>query len=113
MTALSASPNEAFAEQHVVELHLPQDAVDRIANRIWQVLEKGPDGLAVRLADGPYPGSVFLASTETYDLFNTCNTWTAAVLHGAGLPIDPNVLLADQVMQQVDRIAMLQARQRR
>jgi hypothetical protein len=113
MTALSASPNEAFAEQHVVELHLPQDAVDRIANRIWQVLEKGPDGLAVRLADGPYPGSVFLASTETYDLFNTCNTWTAAVLHGSGLPIDPNVLLADQVMQQVDRIAMLQARQRR
>ena len=88
MTALSASPTEAFADQHVVELHLPQDAVDRIADRIWQVLEKGPDGSAVRLADGPYPGSVFFASTETYDLFNTCNTWTAAVLHDAGLPID-------------------------
>jgi len=70
-------------------------------------------GRAVRLADGPYPGSVFLASTETYDLFNTCNTWTAAVLNDAGLPIDPRVLLADQVMQQVDRIATLQARQRR
>jgi hypothetical protein len=78
-----------------------------------QVLEKGSDGSAVRLADGPYPGSVFLASTETYDLFNTCNTWTAAVLNDAGLPIDPRVLLADQVMQQVDRIATLQARQRR
>ena len=113
MTALSASPIEAFADQHVVELHLPQDAVDRIANRIWQVLEKGPVGSAVRLADGPYPGSVFLASTETYDLFNTCNTWTAALLYDAGLPIDPQVLLADQVMQQVDRIAILQARQRR
>jgi hypothetical protein len=113
MTALSASPAEAFADQHVVQLHLPQDAVDRIANRIWQVLEKGSDGSAVRLADGPYPGSVFLASTETYDLFNTCNTWTAAVLNDAGLPIDPRVLLADQVMQQVDRIATLQARQRR
>jgi uncharacterized protein (TIGR02117 family) len=113
MTALSASPTEAFADQHVVQLHLPQDAVDRIANRIWQVLEKGSDGSAVRLADGPYPGSVFLASTETYDLFNTCNTWTAAVLNDAGLPIDPRVLLADQVMQQVDRIATLQARQRR
>ena len=113
MTALSAPPTEAFADQHVAELHLPRDAVDRIADRIWQVLEKGPDGSAVRLADGPYPGSVFLASTETYDLFNTCNTWTAALLHDAGLPIDPQVLLADQVMQQVDRIAILQARQRR
>ena len=113
MTALSASPIEAFADQHVVELHLPQDAVDRIANRIWQVLEKGSDGSAVRLADGPYPGSVFLASTETYDLFNTCNTWTAALLHDAGLPIVPQVLLADQVMQQVNRIAVVQARHRR
>jgi uncharacterized protein (TIGR02117 family) len=113
MTALSASPIEAFADQRVVELHLPQDAVDRIANRISQVLETGPDGSAVRLGDGPYPGSVFFASTETYDLVNTCNTWTAALLHDAGLPIDPQVLLADQVMQQVDRIAILQARQRR
>ncbi len=113
MTALSASPTEAFADQHVVELHLSQNAVDRIADRIWLILEKGPDGSALRLADGPYPGSVFLASTETYDLFNTCNTWTAAVLHDAGLPIDQHVLLADQVMQQVDRIAMSQARQRR
>ena len=34
-------------------------------------------------------------------------------LHDAGLPVDPQVLLADQVMQQVDRIAILQARQRR
>jgi hypothetical protein len=112
MTALSASPTKAFADQHVVELHLPQDAVDRIANRIWHILEKGPDGSAVRLADGPYPGSVFLASTETYDLFNTCNTWTAALLHDVGLPIDPQVLLAGQVMQQVDRIAIWQAQQR-
>jgi hypothetical protein len=113
MTALSASPTEAFVDQRVVELHLPRDAVDRIANRIWQALEKGPDGVAVRLADGPYPGSVFLASTETYDLLNTCNTWTATVLRDAGLPIDPHVLLADQVMQQVDRIAILQGQQRR
>jgi uncharacterized protein (TIGR02117 family) len=113
LTALSAPPTEAFADQHVVELHVPQQAVDRIASRIWQVLEKGPDGAAVRLADGPYPGSVFLASTETYDLFNTCNTWTAAVLHDAGLPVNPHVLLADQLMQQVDRLATLQERQPR
>jgi uncharacterized protein (TIGR02117 family) len=112
MTALSASPTEAFADQHVVVLQLSRAAVDRIADRIWHILEKDPEGSAVRLADGPYPGSVFLASTETYDLFNTCNTWTAAVLRDAGLPIDPHVLLADQVMQQVDRIAILQARQR-
>ena len=111
MTALSASPSVAFADQHVVELHVPQDAVDRIAEGIWRVLEKGQDGSAVRLADGPYLGSVFFASTETYDVFNTCNTWTAQLLHDAGLPIDPHVLLADGVMQQVERIAAMQAHQ--
>ena len=46
MTALSASPTEAFADQHVVELHLPQDAVDRIADRIWQVAGKRPGRLS-------------------------------------------------------------------
>ncbi len=109
MTALSAAPTVAFADYQVVELRLPQSGIDRIAARIWNGLEKAPDGTARRLADGPYPGSVFFAGAETYDAFHTCNTWTALVLRDAGLPVDTHVLLVDQVMQQVQRIATLQA----
>jgi uncharacterized protein (TIGR02117 family) len=114
MTALRASPTEAFADEQVVTLRLSQDGVDRISELIWQALEKTADGSPVPLADGPYPGSLFYASHETYDAFHTCNTWTALLLHDSGLPVDPRgVLFVGQVMRQVAAIASLQARQAR
>jgi hypothetical protein len=114
MTALRAPPMEAFADEQVVTLRLTQDSVDRVAELIWLALEKTADGSALRLADGPYPGSVFYASHETYDAFHTCNTWTALLLHDSGLPVNPRgVLFVGQVMQQVAAIATMQARQNR
>ena len=109
LTALNAPPDVAFADQRVVMLHLPQTGVDEIADGIWQALEK-QDGAAVRLADGPYVGSMFYASRETYDLFYTCNTWTARLLRDAGFPMNTNVVFADQIMRQVSGIAERQAR---
>ena len=110
MTALRAAPTEAFADETVVTLHLPRSGVERIAARLWDDLEKTADGSVVRLADGPYIGSVFYASRETYDAFRTCNTWTALVLRDGGLPMQTHVLFAGQVMQQVARIAAMQTR---
>ena len=83
----------------MVILHLPPSDVARIATRLWEGLEKRADGSAVRLADGPYVGSVFYASRETYDAFHTCNTWTALVLRDGGLPMNTHVLFAGQVMR--------------
>ena len=77
LTALRASPIEAFADQKVVTLQLPRNGVEQIAALIWDGLEKTADGPPVRLGDGPYVGSVFYASSETYSAFHTCNTWTA------------------------------------
>jgi uncharacterized protein (TIGR02117 family) len=114
MTALRAPPTEAFSDEQVVTLRLTQDGVDRIAELIWQALEKTADGSALRLAAGPYPGSLFYASNETYDAFHTCNTWTALLLRDSGLPVDPRgVLFVGQVMRQVAAIASMQARQGR
>jgi uncharacterized protein (TIGR02117 family) len=110
VTALLATPTEAFADQTVVMLHLPRSGVERIAMRLWDDLEKAADGSAARLADGPYVGSAFYASPDTYDALHTCNTWTAQVLREGGLPMNTHVLFADQVMQQVARIAATQAR---
>ncbi len=110
MTALNAPPTEAFADHEVVVLHLPRNDVARIAARLWDGLEKHTDGSAWRLATGPYVGSMFYASTETYDGFHTCNTWTALVLRDGGLPMNTHVLFAGQVMRQVSQIAEMQGR---
>jgi hypothetical protein len=109
LTALTAPPPEAFPEHKVIILRLPQDSVARVAAQLWDDLEKTPDGSVLRLADGPYVGSAFYASNETYDAFHTCNTWTALLLREVGFPVDPHVLFADQVMRQVSVIATQQA----
>jgi len=112
MTALRAPPTEAFADEQAVTLRVTQQQLDRLAELIWRSLERTAGGAAHRLADGPYPGSVFYASNETYDAFYTCNTWTARVLRDGGLPIDPRgVLFAGQVMRQATQIAAAQVRQ--
>jgi uncharacterized protein (TIGR02117 family) len=109
MTALNAPPTEAFADQKVVTLQLPPDGVQRIVARLWDDLEKTADGSPVQLGDGPYPGSVFYAGSETYDALHTCNTWTALRLRDGGVPMNTRVLFAGEVMQQVARIAAIQA----
>jgi hypothetical protein len=113
LTALRAPPAEAFVDQTVVTLHLPRSGVERIAARLWEGLEKATDGSVVRLANGPYLGSAFYASRETYAAYHTCNTWTALVLRDGGLPINTHVLFAGEVMEQVSRIAAVQASQAR
>jgi hypothetical protein len=114
MTALRAPPTEAFSDEQVVTLRLTQNGVVTLSELIWQALEKTPVGAAQRLADGPYAGSVFYASGETYDAFHTCNTWTALLLRDAGLAVDPRgVLFVGQVMRQAGAIAAVQARQNR
>lgn len=60
------------------------------------------DGQPIRLERGPWPHSEFFASTKHYDALHTCNTWTAAALSFAGLPVrSTGVLFAHQVMSQI------------
>jgi hypothetical protein len=56
----------------------------------------------VFVGDGPYPGSAFYASKQTYFGLFTCNTWTAEALWAGGVPVTTQaVLFADQVTGQV------------
>lgn len=57
------------------------------------------------LGPGPYPASRFYASTGTYSLGNTCNTWTAEALHVAGLPVSASgVVFASGVTEQLEGV---------
>ncbi len=113
VTALTATPAAAFGARHVVVLHVSADGMARITSALWQALEKSSDGTPALLGDGPYPGSVFYAAGGTYDAFNTCNTWTAQMLHAGGLPLSPaGVLFSGQVMDMARAIAAQQASMR-
>jgi uncharacterized protein (TIGR02117 family) len=110
MTALSATPDQAFGQENVVVLRVPRAGLDRIVAAIWQEFELAPAGGPILLADGPYPGSVFYAARDTYDGLYTCNSWTADILRSGGLPMPvAGVLFAGQVMGMVRWIGAHQA----
>ncbi len=99
VTALRASPEQAFGARHVVALRVSRAGLARIEAAIWREFELAPTAQPVRLGDGPYAGSVFYAATGTYYGLYTCNTWTIETLQAAGLPVAASgVLFSGQVM---------------
>ena len=99
MTALRATPEQAFGDRNVVILHLPSSGLANIEAAIAHEFEASATGAPTKLADGPYAGSVFYAARDTYDGLYTCNTWTAETLRAGGLPMPTaGVLFAGQVM---------------
>jgi uncharacterized protein (TIGR02117 family) len=89
-------------DAHLRWICVSRTGVWRLDAYLGDFLRMGPRGTPVSLAPGPFPGSRFFASTGTYDAFHTCNTWTAAALKFAGLPVsDKGVMFAGQVMSEV------------
>jgi hypothetical protein len=109
VTALRATPGAAFGEPNVVPLHISQLDLVRLQQRLWLEFQPSSDEAPVMIADGPYPGSLFYVASAPYSGLYTCNTWTAAMMRAAGLPMPiGGVLFASQVMGMARWIATQQ-----
>ena len=105
VTGLRTTPAIALGAPNVVTLSLDESqfaGVEDFVNRSFVVAQAGP----VWIGNGPYVGSLFYASTRTYDLLDTCNTWTAAALRSGGLaePV-AFTLFSGQAMRGARRLA--------
>jgi uncharacterized protein (TIGR02117 family) len=99
MTALSATPAQAFGSANVTVLQISRAGLDQMETAIWQEFDLSTSQQPTMLADGPYPGSTFYAARHTYYGLYTCNTWTADMLRAGGLPMpSAGSLFAGQVM---------------
>lgn len=109
VTALPTAPAVAFGADKVVTLRLT-DAGDAALHRFLRSTAEGDAGGAPWfLRQGPYPGSAYYAAIGTYDMLDTCNTWSVAGLRAAGLaPGGGPVVFAGQVMSRARRIAAAQ-----
>ena len=105
VTGLRAAPDRTLGAQNVVVLSLGEAqfaGVEDFVNRSFAVAQGAP----VWIGDGPYVGSLFYASSQTYDLLDTCNTWTAAALRGGGLDAPVAfTLFSGQAMRAARRLA--------
>ena len=103
-TALRVPPEAAFASEDVVTLPVTEAGLDRLAAHLAAELRE--DGEFRRLADGPYPGSRFYATSRRYSAVYTCNTWTADAAQVAGTGVSASgVLFAGQLMERARAVA--------
>ncbi|HEX7382091.1 MAG TPA: DUF2459 domain-containing protein [Nevskiaceae bacterium] len=104
VTGLTHAPTPGAGEQ-ALPLRVSRVGLQGISAYLWSYVKASTQGVPLRLADGPQPDSTFYASTGTYDLFHTCNTWTAAALHAGGLPIrSGGVITAGQLTRRVAQL---------
>jgi uncharacterized protein (TIGR02117 family) len=102
---LQTSPEAFFGASNVFVLPAAREGVQRLSQFLWDYLAVDKEGPPRRIGAGPYPQSVFYASTGTYNLAHTCNTWTAEALRVAGLPVNTaGVVFAGQVLDQLPPI---------
>jgi uncharacterized protein (TIGR02117 family) len=106
MTVLRDTPAAAFGAKNTVPLGVSTAGLAGLQAYLHDAVDTEASGGPLRLGDGPYPGSVFFGATGTYDLVHTCNTWTAAALRAAGLPIrTAGVIFAGGVMRQAQPLS--------
>jgi hypothetical protein len=103
---LSTGPLAAYGPGDSVTLPVSPRGERALSDFIWLDLAKGQDGRPLLLGPGWFPGALFYASVSGYSLAHTCNRWTAAALHAAGLPVDSTgVVLSGQVMARAEAAA--------
>ena len=99
---LKMPPETFFGPSNTLILHVSRDGIERLSELLWSFLAADDEAAPHRIGAGPYTESVFYASTGTYNLSHTCNTWTAEALRVAGLPVSTaGVVFANQVLDQV------------
>jgi uncharacterized protein (TIGR02117 family) len=102
---LEISPEAFFGASNIFLLHAPADGMQRLSQFLWDYLTIYETGTIHRIDAGVYPQSAFYASTGSYNLGHTCNTWTAEALHAAGLPVNAaGVVFSGQVLDQLPPI---------
>jgi Protein of unknown function (DUF2459) len=103
-TALVATPEQAFGNEHVVRLTVSAAQLRAAQAFVWNSL-LNEHGAPALYGDGPYAGGLFFGAAANYSAVYTCNTWAAEVLQAAGLPVHHvGIVFATQLWSQVRRI---------
>ena len=89
IAAFSGAVERQFPAAEIAALDITAQGLARLVDAIAASHERDAAGSTIALGPGLYGTSRFYASRETFHLLATCNVWTAAVLHQAGVPVRP------------------------
>lgn len=88
----------------VIELILSDDQFGKICNYINNTFKLNDDNETFLLSSRGGGQIIFYKAKGNYHLFNTCNTWLANGLKQAGLQINDNAILTEQLFSELAKI---------
>lgn len=103
VVGLKENPKDYFAKSEVKILNCDNDGYEKILEFIKDSFQKDQDGYIIPEHHGIYGDSQFYTGVGRYQLFNTCNKWTAKALNSGGYHLDPTFkLTSSSVMSSLD-----------
>ena len=88
----------------VVSILVTQEQLNKIVNFISSTLYRNNNGSPVILSEQGLGRIIFFKANGEYHLFNTCNTWLASCLISAGMKIDDNIILTEELFNEAANI---------
>ncbi len=88
----------------VVRILVTEEQLNKIVNFISSTLLRNNDGSPEILSEQGLGRIIFFKANGNYHLFNTCNTWLANCLVSAGINIEDNVILTEQLFKEAAKV---------
>jgi len=90
---------ENFPASEIIEVELSRDGFERLVRYIHDAYDRAGAPVVAPLGPGLYGDSRFYPAWESFNLFRTCNVWTARGLRGAGLPVHDSITMEGLLSQ--------------
>jgi uncharacterized protein (TIGR02117 family) len=88
----------------VVRILVTEEQLNKIVNFISSTFYRFNNGSSVILSEQGLGRIIFFKANGNYHLFNTCNTWLASCLASAGLKIEDNIILTEELFNEAAKV---------
>jgi uncharacterized protein (TIGR02117 family) len=88
----------------VVRILVTEEQLNKIVNFISSTLYRGGNDSSVILSRQGLGRIIFFKANGNYHLFNTCNTWLANCLVSAGIEIEDNIILTEELFNEAAKV---------
>jgi uncharacterized protein (TIGR02117 family) len=91
----------------VVRIPVTEEQINKIVNFISASVYRSNNGSSVILSEQGLGRIIFFKANGNYHLFNTCNTWLASCLVSAGIKIEDNIILTEELFNEAAKVGSI------
>ena len=88
----------------VVRILVTEVQLNKIVNFISSTFYRVNNGSPVILSEQGMGRIIFFKANRNYHLFKTCNTWLANCLVSAGIEIEDNIILTEELFNEAAKV---------